>query len=62
MDKDKINTLIHQLSPIGQTFHNYAHLLENDFFGVSKPTLKKMCQKCAKLCLELRNIIIQEVE
>lgn len=56
---DKI-TVIHEITKCGQMFKSYSQLLQNQSFNIDRKKLSEILQKCAKHCLELRNMNIEE--
>lgn len=59
---DKISDQIHTLTKIGQSFQSYAQLLENPNIGIDRHKLKEVLEKCAKRCLEIRNLLLEGVK
>lgn len=62
MNEEKINTQIHELTKAGQSFHSYEQLLGNANFSIDTKKLQEILKKCAKNCLNLRNLILGEVK
>jgi len=56
------NNIIHELTGIGQTFHSYDLLLSNPTINIDKKKVAEICRRCAKKCVELRQILLEEVK
>lgn len=60
MNEKEIDRIIHEIASIGQSFHSYHKLLDNPSINISHRKLSEICGKCAKKCLEIRQIVITE--
>jgi hypothetical protein len=58
----KVNDIIHSLSSAGQMFHSYQQLLENPQLHLAPKKLGEICSKCAKKCLEARQLLLEGIE
>lgn len=58
MEDKKINDIIHELTKCGQSFHSYEQLLDNPNFSIDNKKLREVLKKCAKNCLNLRNLML----
>jgi len=63
MKVEEIDKMVHEISSLGQSFSSYAHLLENPSINISHKKLQEICRKCAKNCMEIRQVVlIKEVK
>jgi hypothetical protein len=62
MDEERISALIHDFTGHGQMFHSYAQLVSNPSLRVSPKKMQEILIKCSKHCLEIRNILLEEVK
>lgn len=57
---EQLNKVVHELSAFQQSFHSYNQLLQNPSITINHKKLAEVCGKCAKNCLEARNLLIGE--
>jgi hypothetical protein len=62
MDESTLNRIIHDMTSYGQMFHSYAQLVSNPSLRISPKKIQEIFIKCSKGCLEIRNMLIEEVK
>lgn len=62
MDETKVADLAHSMTGHGQMFHSYAQLVVNPSLKISPKKLQEVLLKCSKHCLEIRNLLLEEVK
>lgn len=62
MDELRISALAHEMTKHGQMFHSYAQLVVNPSLKISPKKMQEILLKCSKHCLEIRNLLLEEVK
>jgi hypothetical protein len=62
MDNNQTKDIIHSFSNMGQMFHSYEQLLLNPNININPKKLAEICGKCAKNCMEARNLLLENIQ